>query len=160
MSLSLRPVLPKDEAFVYQLLYENFYEKLAAWAWDPAIRQPLLNMQIQGQRATYSAMYPHADHGIIVFDGDSVGRLLVDRGPEIHTLVDITIRKQNRGAGMGTVLVRSLCIEAEMMRKPLRLQVAADNRARNLYQRLGFRMLEDLQLNLVMERAPQGAPPL
>jgi len=157
MALSLRPALPKDETFLYQLLYENFYEKLYAWAWDPSIRQPLLNMQIQGQRATYAAMYPHADHGIIVFDGNDVGRILVDRGPQINTLVDITIRKQNRAAGMGTVLVRSLCIEAEMMRKPLRLQVAVDNRARNLYQRLGFRLIEDLQLNLVMERAPGGA---
>lgn len=157
MPLSLRPALPQDEPFLYQLLYENFYENLAAWAWEPAMRTPLLNLQIQGQRSTYAALYPHADQGIIMLDEQAIGRLLVDRGPEIHTLVDITIRKQNRGAGIGTVLVRSLCMEAEMARKPLRLQVRVDNRARNLYQRLGFRLIEDLQITLVLERAPGDA---
>ena len=158
MPLSLRPALPQDQPFLYQLLYENFYDNLAAWAWDPSIRTPLLNMQIQGQQASYAANYPHADHGIIVLDGQAIGRLLVDRGPEIHTLVDITIRKQNRGAGIGTVLVRSLCIEAEMARKPLRLQVRSDNRAKNLYQRLGFRLIEDLAITWVMERTPGSNP--
>ena len=158
MPLSLRPALPNDEPFLYQLLYENLYENLAAWAWEPSMRKPLLDMQIRGQRSTYAAVYPHADHGIIMLENEAIGRLLVDRGPEIHTLVDITIRKQNRSAGIGTVLIRSLCMEAEIARKPLRLQVRTDNRAKNLYQRLGFRLIEDLTITWVMERAPGTSP--
>ena len=151
MPLALRPALPTDEVFLYQLMYENFFEKLAAWAWVPKVRDPLLKMQIDGQRASYAAEFPHADHGIILLEDRPIGRLIVNRGPEIHHLVDITILKQNRRAGIGTVLIRALCTEAEMMRKRVRLQVAVDNPARELYRRLGFQMIEDRQITWVME---------
>jgi GNAT superfamily N-acetyltransferase len=154
MPLSLRPALPKYEPFLYQLLYENFFEKLAAHLWDPKIREPILKMQIQGQRSSYAAQYPQADHGIIVLDDRAIGRLILDRGPEFHCLVDITIAKKHRGAGIGTILIRSLCTEADLMRKPVRLHVASTNPARELYRRLGFRLLEDQQMNWLMERLP------
>jgi ribosomal protein S18 acetylase RimI-like enzyme len=152
MPLSLRPALPADEVFLYQLIYENLFEKLAAWAWDASVRGPLLKMQIDGQRASYAAEFPHADHGIILLDDRPIGRLIVDRGPEIHHLVDITILKQNRRAGIGGALIRALCTEAEMMRRRVRLHVAVDNPARELYRRLGFQMIEDRQITWVMER--------
>ena len=159
MPLTLRPVSPQDDEFLSQLLFESFFEKLSAHLWPEHIREPLLRMQMQGQRSTYAAQYPHADHALIALDDKPVGRILLDRGPQFHTLVDIVIAKKHRRAGMGTVLIRSLCIEAEMMRKPMRLNVAADNPARALYLRLGFRMLEADELNILMERAP-GASPL
>ena len=154
MPLALRPALPTDEVFLYRLLYENFFEKLAAWAWDPGIREPLLKMQIDGQRGTYAIQYPKADHGIILLDDMPIGRLILDRWPEIYCLVDITIARQHRRAGIGTILIRSICTEAEMMRKPVRLQVAVDNPARELYRRLGFQKIEDHPMTWVMERAP------
>jgi ribosomal protein S18 acetylase RimI-like enzyme len=154
MPLSLRPVLPQDETFVYQLLYENFHDKLMAHLWNPQIREPLLRMQINGQRSTYSAQYPRADHGIIVLDDHSVGRIILDRGPQFTTLVDITIAKKHRGAGIGTVLIRSICTEADMTRRAIRLHVDITNRARELYLRHGFRILEEQELNWLMERQP------
>ena len=154
MSLSLRPALPQDEPFLYRLLYENFYEKLMAHTWDPHMRDTLLRIQVDGQRTTYAATFPHADHAIILFDDRPVGRMLLDRGPEIHTLVDIVIGSQHRGKGIGTVILRAVCTEAELMRKPLRLQVEVRNRAKDLYRRLGFRLIDDQLVTWVMERAP------
>ena len=154
MPLLLRPVLPKDETFLYQLAYENMFEQLAAWAWDPQYREPLLKMQIVGQNSAYAAEFPNANHGIILLDDKPVGRMILDRGPEIHYLVDITILKQYRGAGIGTRLIQALCTEAEMLRKRVRLQVMVTNRAKGLYERLGFRLIEDRQVAWLMERAP------
>ncbi len=154
MPLSLRPALPKDEPFLYQLAYDNFYEQLAAWSWDPNIREPLLKMQVAGQRNAYAAEFPNADHGIILLDDRPVGRMIIDRGPELHYLVDITILKQHRSAGIGTVLIRAMCTEAELMRRQVRLQVMVTNRAKALYQRLGFRLIEDRTATWLMERAP------
>jgi ribosomal protein S18 acetylase RimI-like enzyme len=46
-------------------------------------------------------------------------------------------------------------MEAEMMRKNVRLYVSITNpRAADLYKRLGFRVIEDLQTDLLMERTP------
>lgn len=156
MSLYLRPVVPEDDSFLYQLIYENLYEQLFAWAWDPAIRDHLMKIQVDGQRAAYAANYPQADHGIIMLEGRAVGRLLVDRAPHQHYVVDIVLKKENRGKGVGTWLLRALCMEAELARKPLRLQVQTINRAKDLYLRLGFRMIEDNQITWLMER-PVGA---
>ena len=157
MPLSLRPALPQDEPFLYRLLYENFYEKLMAHTWEPQTRDVLLRTKIDGQRTTYAAVYPHADHAIILLDDRPVGRMILDRGPEVHTLVDIVVGSQHRGKGIGTVILRAVCTEAEMMRKPLRLQVETRNPAKELYRRLGFRLIDDQLVTWVMERAPGGA---
>jgi ribosomal protein S18 acetylase RimI-like enzyme len=154
MPLSLRPTFPQDEQFLQQLLYENFSEKLFAHLWNPQIREPLLKMQMDGQRASYAAQFPQADHGIIVLDDHAIGRIILDRGPQFTTLVDITIAKKHRGAGIGTVLIRSICTEADMTRRSVRLHVDIANRARELYLRLGFRILEEQEMNWLMERQP------
>lgn len=157
MSLCLRPAVPQDEAFLNELIYENLYEQLCAWAWEPTVREPLLKLQIDGQRASYAASFPRADHGIILLYDRPVGRLIVDRGPEMHYLVDIVLKKENRGKGVGTWLLRALCMEAKLARKPLRLQVQLNNRAKDLYLRLGFRMIEDRQYAWLMERSLDAA---
>lgn len=157
MSLYLRPATPQDDKFLYDLLYQNFYDRLCAWAWDPQIRDPLLKLQIEGQRTTYAAQYPRADHAIIVLYDRLVGRLILNRGEQEHILVDIVIHKESRGKGVGTWLLRAICMEADMARKPVRLHVHPDNRARFLYERLGFHLVEDRQVSLLMER-PVGAP--
>lgn len=157
MSLYLRPAVPADKVFLDRLIYENLYEQLYAWTWDPAVREPLLKIQIDGQRAAYASGFPHADDGIIMLDDRAIGRLLVSRSEQEHYLVDIVLKKENRGKGVGTWLLRALCMEAQLARKPLRLQVQSGNRAKDLYLRLGFRMVEDRQVTWLMERAVSEA---
>jgi ribosomal protein S18 acetylase RimI-like enzyme len=155
MPLFLRPTLPQDEQFVYRLAYETMYEQLYAWTWDPQIRHQLLDMQVRAKHGSYASEFPNADYAIIVLDDKPVGRMIIDRAGEFYILVDISIAPQHRGAGIGTRLILALCMEAEMMQKKVRLYVAAVNqRAAGLYRRLGFRVIEDLQIQLLMERAP------
>jgi ribosomal protein S18 acetylase RimI-like enzyme len=154
MSLLIRAAGKEDEPFLYQLAYDHFYNTLAAWAWEPVAREKLLNIQINGQRASYQANYPAAQHGIIMLNDRAVGRILIDRGLEFDTLVDITITKEHRGAGIGSWILRALCVEADLTNKRMRLFVQVHNRARNLYERLGFHKLEELGIGWVMERLP------
>ncbi len=155
MPLSLRPTLPNDEAFVYQLIYETLYEQLYAWAWDPAIRDQVLDTQVRAKHGAYATMYPQAHHAIIELDGQPVGRLILDRSGEHYELVDISILSKHRGAGIGTRLILAICTEAEMMRKNVRLMVSITNpRAAALYKRLGFRVIQELPMDHLMEHAP------
>lgn len=154
MGLMLRPVTPSDEPFLFRLVHDVMAEQLLASLWDPQIREPLLQMQYEAQRTSFAENFPTADYGIIVYDDAAIGRLILDRGPNFHHLVDITIQPSHRGKGIGTWLMRALCKEAEIMGKPLRLQVNVNNRARELYQRMGFRTIEDHQVTWVMERLP------
>jgi len=155
MPLYVRPPEPEDEQFVYQLIYQQLHDELLAWLWDPAIRDHLLNLQVQAKHAAYGAMWPQAEYAIIMLDNDRVGRLIVNRVGEHYRLVDITVSPKHRGAGIGTRIVLALCMEAEMQQKSVRLYVSVTNpRAAALYRRLGFREIEKDETGCVMERSP------
>ena len=155
MPLSLRPTYPKDAAFVYQLDYQIMAEQLHAWNWEPGMRHQLLHMQIQAKNGSYAATHPNAEYAIVDLDDEAVGRMIIDRSGEFYYLVDIAIIPKQRGGGIGTRLVLALCTEAGLMHKKVRLFVHATNqRALALYRRLGFRVIEDVQWGMVMERDP------
>jgi ribosomal protein S18 acetylase RimI-like enzyme len=155
MPLFVRPALPEDDPFVYQLVYQASYDQLYAWLWDPSVRNALLDLQVQSKCGSYKAAHPHADRAIIMLDDQPVGHMIIDRSGECYDLVDISIVPKHRGAGIGTRLILALCMEAEMMRKNVRLSVSITNpRAADLYKRLGFRVIADLETDLVLERAP------
>jgi len=155
MPLFVRPALPQDDPFVYQLAWQVIHDQLYAWRLEPNLRQALLDLQVRSKLGSYRAAHPHADHAIIMLDDQPVGHMIIDRAGEFYDLVDISIVPRHRSAGIGTRLILALCMEAEMMQKSVRLFVSVTNpRAADLYKRLGFRVIQDLQTDLWMERAP------
>lgn len=155
MSLYVRPAVPQDKQFLYELTYSVLSEQLYAHTWDPRIRDHLLDLQITAKLGSYSVIHPHADHAIIMLDEQTVGRMIIDRSGEFYHLVDISIAPKHRSAGIGTRLVLALCMEAEMVHKNVRLYVSITNpRAQALYNRLGFHVIEDFATDILMEKAP------
>lgn len=155
MPLTVRPAYPQDRQFLYDLIYQVTAEKLLASTWDPRIRHQLLDLQVRARDGSYAAAHPKADHGIVMLDDKPVGRLLVDRSGEFYDLVDIAILPKHRSSGIGTRVILGLCMEAGLSHKNVRLYVSTTNtRAMELYKRLGFRVIEDLQSDLLMERTP------
>jgi GNAT superfamily N-acetyltransferase len=155
MPLFVRPALQQDEQFVYDVAYQVMHDHLHAHLWDPNIRHALLDLQVRSKNASYAAVHPGADYAIIMQDDQPVGRMIIDRSGEFYHLVDISIVPAHRGAGIGTRLVLALCMEAETIHKSVRLYVSITNpRAAELYKRLGFRVIEDQQTDILMERSP------
>lgn len=155
MPLYLRPALPQDEPFVHQLIRQVIYDQLLAHLWDPTYRDALLDLQVRAKENSYAFVHPQADHAVIMLDDQAVGRLLIDRAGPFYHLVDISILPKHRSGGIGTRIILGVCMEAEMMRKNVRLYVSIANaRAIELYRRLGFRVIEDLSANLLMEKTP------
>jgi len=119
------------------------------------MQHQILDFQVRARHSTWAITHPNAEHAIIMLDDAPVGRLIIDRSGEFYSLVDITIAPKHRGAGIGTRLILALCMEAGMSHKNVRLYVSVTNpRAVELYKRLGFRVIEDLQTDLLMERTP------
>jgi GNAT superfamily N-acetyltransferase len=159
--LSLRPVRPEDDAFLFEL-YAGTRPDLAGLGLPEAQRDLLLRMQWRAQQQGYQARYPGGEHQVVLVEGRPVGRLWVARGPEEWRLVDVSLMPGHRGAGLGTGLLRSLQQEASRAGMPLRLSVARDNPARRLYGRLGFHAVDGGtapgEPYLVLEwKAPLGA---
>jgi ribosomal protein S18 acetylase RimI-like enzyme len=157
MPITLRPASADDETFLYELYASTRTEEMAAFGWEAPQRELFLRMQFNAQRQHY-AHYPNAEHQIILRDGVPIGRLLVARLAAGFNLTDIALLPAERGAGLGTQLIGALLAEAAQTNQPVTLHVAHGNRARRLYERLGFVATGDDGMYCAMEwRAAQDA---
>jgi ribosomal protein S18 acetylase RimI-like enzyme len=149
-ALSLRPEQPEDQAFLFELYSTTRQEELDAWGWPPELRGPFLKMQFQASQGYHTA-FPTADFQIVLLNGRSAGRLVVNHAPEDVRIVDIALLPEHRNAGIGSTLVQRTCDEAAARRKPVRLCVLKSNRAQRLYARLGFVTTSQTELHLEMQ---------
>ena len=145
-TLSLRPVTPADDAFLFEL-YASTREDIAALGLGDARRTALMHVQWMAQRNGYRLRFPNAEHQVVLVNGEQVGRLWVAREPGELRLVDISLLPAHRNTGLGTSLLRSLQEEAVLAGKPVRLSVARENPARRLYERLGFVLTPGASVN-------------
>jgi ribosomal protein S18 acetylase RimI-like enzyme len=150
-SLRLRPITPADTSFLVRVYASSRAEELAVTGWSEELKADFCRRQFDAQSAYYAENYPGASFQIIERDGWPVGRLYVDRWEKEIRIVDITLLPEFRGSGAGTKLLRELQEEARAAGKSLTIHVERFNRALQLYQRLGFRKIEDKGVYLLME---------
>ena len=102
----LRPERADDADFLYALFRSHALSDLAAMPADDAMKESLLRMQFRSQTATYRAQNPDARFDILERDGVPFGRFIVAEDNGIATFVDFALLPGNRGAGLGTEVVR------------------------------------------------------
>jgi ribosomal protein S18 acetylase RimI-like enzyme len=148
--LSLRPITPEDDSFLAGLFASTRAEELAMTGWSDEVKAVFCRRQFDAQSAHYRKHYTDASFDIIERDGAAAGRLLVWRSGEEILIVDIALLPEHRGAGIGTKLLRDLQDEARSAGKSLTIHVERFNRALQLYQRLGFKIVEEGEVYLLM----------
>jgi ribosomal protein S18 acetylase RimI-like enzyme len=141
--ISLHPIRPEDEGFLFEVYASTRLEELVALGWNEAQREAFLKMQFRAQHQSYLAQFPTADFTIIQHRGVPIGRLYIERRADEMRGIDIALLPEYRRAGLGTAIVQSLLAEATSEGKPFRIHVAKLNRAQRLYERLGFTTLDD-----------------
>jgi len=154
-AVELRPAVPADDRFLYELYADTRATELAGLPWDAAAMEAFLRMQFAARNRAYATAHPDAAHDVVLVDGDAAGALWVDRAGEEIALVDIALLERHRGHGVGRRLLESLIAEARERGRAVRLSVVRDNPARRLYERLGFRLVteDDVYLALVFDPA-------
>ena len=155
MNVALRPVEPGDVAFLYRVYASTREEELAKTGWDETQKAAFLRMQFDAQSSYYEEHYRGAEFSVILSDLPA-GRLYVARWKEEIRIVDIALLPEYRRMGIGTLLLRDLISESEESGKPLSIHVERFNPALRLYERLGFRAVEDKGVYLLMERPPRA----
>jgi GNAT superfamily N-acetyltransferase len=150
-TISLRPIGPGDEAFLSAVYASTREPELAAVAWDAAQKAAFLQMQFAAQHAYYQEHYQDAAFDVILVEGRPAGRLYVNRAADEIRIVDIALLPDWCNRGIGSALVGALQAEAAASGKPLRIHVERFNPALRLYERLGFRQIEDRGVYLFME---------
>lgn len=155
-TVSLRPVLPEDELFLFRLYATTREEELEAFGWGEADKKAFLQFQFKAHQHHYAAISPEADERIILLDGRPAGNLIVIRTRKEIRLAEIALLPEDQNQGVGSDLIRDLVEEAKEMGLPLRLHVAKFNRAIDLYLRLGFALVGDTGTHFLMEFGPEG----
>ena len=156
VSGTLRPCVAQDEAFLQEVYASTRTEELSHIGWDVTQQQAFLGMQYQAQRRSYRLQFPGAEYRIVQRGADDVGRMIVDRSSDVVWLVDISLLPEHRNAGLGSGLIRDLQTEAAQAGKPVMLHVDIANRARRLYERLGFAQTADGEIYVEMTWRPRA----
>ena len=149
--IALRPITPEDDSFLARLFASTRADELAITGWSDEQKAAFCRMQFDAQSAHYRKHYADASFDIIERDSVAAGRLLVWRSGKEILIVDIALLPEHRGAGIGTKFLRELQGEAKAAGKPLTIHVERYNPARRLYERLGFKMVEEQEVYLLME---------
>jgi ribosomal protein S18 acetylase RimI-like enzyme len=146
--LELRDASGHDEPWLQQLfaLSQPAVEALLALPGD--IGETLVSMQYAARQAHFQAHWPRAVQRVIERRGglepdrargwQPVGALWADESADGIHVLDIAVLPAWRGQGIGTRCLQDLIAMAARRHLPVTLQVAPDNPARRLYERLGF----------------------
>ena len=129
-----------DYDFLYRLKVSCLKEYVATtWGWDEEF-----------QRNHFQEHFDPAKIQIIVVDGQDVGELSVrDGGSEVF-LDGIYIMPDYQRRGLGTTIINDVLERARSSKKPLNLQVLKVNPARRLYERLGFKVVDENESHFLM----------
>jgi RimJ/RimL family protein N-acetyltransferase len=157
--ITLRPVQPEDTSFLFQVYASTRASEMALVSWSDDLRHAFVSSQFAAQRDFYQQKYPHAEHNIILSNGRPVGRLFLARLDDQLRIVDITILPEERNSGIGTTLLNELLDESRRCGKPVRIYVENFNPSLRLFERLGFRQLEEQGAHLLLQWSLKSQTP-
>ena len=154
-TLAVRPALPQDEIFLYDLYFAIRGPEFAQAPLTPTQREHLIRMQFQGQMASYTQQFPNSCYHLVLLDSKPVGRLWVAQMEREFHLVDIAVHPSVQNKGIGTALVQRLQQEATRARLPITCCVSRFNPGSlRFHKRLGFGIVREDVMNSFLEWRP------
>lgn len=154
--VTLRPIGDADLPFLRALYESTREDELAPVPWSDAERRAFLDMQFEAQHRHYAQAYAHPEFAVIERDGRPIGRLYLDRDAAELRIVDIALMPEARRQGIGGALVSAVLEDGRTQGLPVTIHVEKFNPARRLYERLGFREVDDRGVYALMQWTPGG----
>jgi len=146
-NINLRPATPDDYEFAYRVHRAAMREAVEqTYGWDEA-----------WQARYFREHFDPAKRQIIRCDGVDVGVLSVEEREDSLFLALVAILPEYQGRGIGTTLIRRLQRRAKAGSVPVTLQVLKINRARALYERLGFVLTGETETHYQMRWSDDDA---
>jgi len=155
-SITLRPALPEDQEFLLAVYASSREEEMNAWGWDNNQKRGFLELQWRAKNQQYRLSYPQADDSVVLLNGHPIGRMMADKESQYITFLDIALLPEYQNQNIGTTLIQLLLQEATEARKNVVLHVLRSNRAAQLYERLGFKIVSEDAVYREMKFTPAG----
>ena len=102
------------------------------WGWDEA-----------QQETAYPTNHEPAEIHIITFDRSDIGMLHTEERELEVFVAHIETSPECQGRGIGSLIPEQIIADAAQRHEPVSLRVLRVNPARVLYERLGFKMIEE-----------------
>ncbi len=142
-AVRLRAATPDDRDLLFRVYASTREDELAPVPWPAEAKDAFLRQQFDAQDAWWRTHYAGATFEVVVVDGRDAGRLYLWEGPSEIRIVDVALLLEARGGGAGTTLLRDVQRRAAAAGKNVTIHVERMNPALRLYERLGFRLVED-----------------
>jgi ribosomal protein S18 acetylase RimI-like enzyme len=104
------------------------------------------------QREFFERKWDPARFQIVVWQDMDVGAIAVQRRPDHIFVAEVLIDPAYQNQGLGSEIVGQVVADAFGQGLAVRLQVLRENRARCLYERLGFVQTGRTDTHILMER--------
>ena len=151
----LRPAMPEDDQFLFDLYVDGRTAELKMLGWDERQIVGFCELQYRALTWDHSARFSKAEDQIVTLNEIPIGRLKVMESETELLLIDIAILSDYQNQGIGSLLLRDLNARADAHLKPLRLHVLTTNPVISLYERLGFSRVRDEGAYIEMEYQPR-----
>lgn len=139
MKIHFRAIKEADFEFLWGLHNTALKEYIQkTWGWNE-----------EWQRKNFLENFNTAEGEIIVFEGKDIGFYWVIEKENEILLASIRLLPEFQNKGIGTGIIRNLL---DKTNKPVRLQVLKVNPARNLYERLGFKIESETETHFWMRK--------
>jgi ribosomal protein S18 acetylase RimI-like enzyme len=148
MTISFRPAVPADFDYCARLYFAEM---------ETIIRE--LKLDRQAQVASFRKQWAIADVRIIRLDGADIGWLQSTVRDGAAFLAQLFVDGRFQRRGIGTEVMHRLISEANEAGQPMALEVVKINPAKRLYDRLGFRTINEDDRKYHMRREPDRVEP-
>jgi ribosomal protein S18 acetylase RimI-like enzyme len=142
MNINLRFATPEDKDFC-RLVHHSAYRDVIVrqfGQWNEALQDSFFEREWNSLALQ-----------IVEIDGQSIGCFCSEEHTDHLSIMEINLLPQYQRQGIGTQLLVQQLDEARRLKLPVRLQVLRENRARELYERLGFKAYDKTETHLLME---------
>lgn len=142
MEFTAKIATEEDKEFLYALNRSVYKEVVIQQfgVWDE-----------EWQRRYFEKKWPQAHYQIIEQAGRRIGAIWVTHQNDHIFLNEIQLLPEFQGQGIGSTLIKQELKRARALNLPMRLRVLKANRARKLYERLGFVVYDETETHFLME---------
>lgn len=152
VDIQYRTMSDADLPFLKQVYRSTREAELQMTGWPEVQKAAFIDMQFNAQHLYYQQSYGDAAYQVIVGEGKDIGRLYIWESETQIRIMDIALLPAARNKGIGTYILDGLIEEATIKQKRINIHVEHNSPALKLYERLGFRKVEDLGFYVFMER--------
>jgi len=144
MKITRRPAKDSDKAWVKEMHHESYHDVVVArWGVFDLVKAD----------GYFNETWAAGGIDIVLSDDKPCGFVVIEKHPDHFRVQEIALRRAFWGQGIGTFLLREALDEADKKGVPVKLNVMPQNKALNLYKRLGFVECGSNDTHTFMERA-------